>query len=72
MLGDPTAEPSHFFLIHFPSLNLDWPLHGLSLLSIESVVQLFFALIGDAPAGKAGGEKMMRCLNEKDTMCRQP
>jgi hypothetical protein len=47
-------------------------LHGLSLLSIESVVQLFFALIGDAPAGKAGGEKMMRCLNEKDTMCRQP
>ena len=49
MLGDPVTKPAHFFLPPFMSLNLDRPLHALSLLSIEDVVQLFFATIGDAP-----------------------
>jgi len=44
MLGDPAAEPAHFFLTHFTSLNFDRPLHALSLLSIEGVVQLFLQL----------------------------
>ena len=43
-LGDPAAEPAHFFLTHFTSLNFDRPLHGPSLLSNRIVVQLFLQL----------------------------
>jgi hypothetical protein len=44
MLGDPAAEPAHFFLTHFTSLNFDRPLHDPSLLSNRIVVQLFLQL----------------------------
>ena len=44
MLGDPAAEPAHFFLTHFTSLNFDRPLHGPALLSNRIVVQLFLQL----------------------------